>query len=408
VGSVHRGRRGMNVPRRGRAGRVLPVVVALGGALPVARVLTKYGVTVYGSDFGYSVDRLSRLVSRPPWGYDAGLDDRFLRLLVDFAEQCPVMPVLIPTADAVIEFVTLHYEVLSAHYHVASVYAPGQGEAFLAKREFYRLCDQAGIKYPATIFGDEGPIAPDEVERVLRFPVIVKPNLIHRWKQTLKGEKVIEVTSAADLRMVMASYPGLVEDSMLQEVIPGPESKIYLFKACLDRDGEVLDTFTGRKLRQYPPMYGSASLAESVECPEVEELSLRFFDRIRVHGLGGAEFKWDPRDGEFKMIEVNMRPQLWEDLIRASGKDMLWVHYCDLIGLPVHKTPLQVNGVRWVHLTRDVVSALWFMRRRELTVKEWFGGYRRDMVDALMAPADPLTIPGALGYAAFQFVHYKL
>ena len=386
----------------------LPPVVAVGGALAVARVLTKYGVRVYGSDFGFSVDRVSRHVKRPPWGYTAELDQDFLEALVGFARGFGTKPVLIPTADAVIEFITQHYAILSSAYHLSSVYAPGVSRSFLAKRDFYRLCDQAGISYPRTIFGDESGIDPETVSQHLRFPVIVKPNLIHKWKQTLRGNKVMEVNSAADLRAVMVHFPGLVEDSMLQEVIPGPEDNIYLFKGCFDRKGQVLDYFTGRKLRQYPPMYGSASLAESVDNPQVRDLSLQFFDRIRVHGIGGTEFKWDPRDNEFKMIEVNMRPQLWEDLTRAAGKDLLWVHYCDLVGRPIESTGDQVNGVRWVHLTRDAVAALWFLRRGELTVTKWLKGYRWGMVDALMQFTDPLTIPGALGYAVFQFVHYKV
>lgn len=386
----------------------LPPVVAIGGALAVARVLTKYGVTVYGSDFGFSVDRVSRLVRRPPWGYTALLDEGFLAALVRFAEQCPVRPVLIPTADAVMEFLTRNYKALSSRYHIAEVYAPGVGQKLLAKRDFYRLCERARVSYPRTHFGDGAPITLTELRNSLRFPIIVKPNLIHEWKQTLRGKKVVEVSSDTEFAEVMRRYPGLVEDSMLQEVIPGPEENIYLFKGCFDRSGRLLDWFTGRKLRQYPPMYGSGSLAESAERPEVKDLSLQFFAAVPVHGLGGAEFKWDPRDSEFKMIEVNMRPQLWEDLTRASGKDLLWTHYCDLVGRPLPAPSVQRNGVRWVHLTRDIVSALWFLKKRKLSLRGWMSGYRWGMVDALMQFRDPLTIPAALAYAVYQFIHYRL
>lgn len=387
---------------------MMPPVVAAGGGLPVGRALKPHGICVYGTDIVFFLDRFSRVVERPPWGYKASLDDSFVKTLLDFASGSATRPVLLPTADHFIDFITRNFAALSKAFVIPGSCAPGISERFLAKRDFYRMCDEAGIAYPKTLFFAGEAVDPEKVARELRFPVIVKPNLIHRWKKTLRGHKVIELHSPKELEGVMRRYPGLVEDSMLQEVIPGPEDRIFIFKGCFDRSGRVLDVFTGRKLRQYPPIYGSASLAESIENKEVLELSLRFFERVPVHGLGGTEFKWDERDRQYKMIEVNMRVQTWEDLVRASGKELLWMHYCDLVGFPLPKPRPQRNGVRWVHLTRDVVSAFYFMRRGELTPWQFVRGYRLDMVDALMAISDPLTIPAALAFGAYQFVTYKL
>ena len=42
--------------------------------------------------------------------------------------------------------------------------------------------------------------------------------------------------------------------------------------------------------------------------PEVEPLGFRLLKSMGYHGIASVEFKRDPRDGQFKLMEVNMAP----------------------------------------------------------------------------------------------------
>lgn len=378
-----------------------------GIGLAVGRALARHGVKVYGIDTGFSVGRFSKYIEKPSWGYSILLDQKLLDNLVMFSRQFDTKPVFIPTYDVMIEFVAQNFDVLKEYYHLHGVYSPEISFKFLNKKEFYTMCEDFNIPYPRTIFLNGG-ITIGEIWDRMKPPFIIKPHMRHKWKRQLRGEKVILINTRNEFDKILQQYPDLMGKAMVQEVIPGPESNIYLFKGYFDRSGKLVDYFTGRKLRQFPPMFGSGSLVESIPGEEVKEASMKFFQNVKVHGLGGIEFKHDPRDGKLKMIEINMRPQTWEDITRVSGKELLWLSYCDLVGLPCHNNGQQIFGIKLVDLIPDTVSALWFMSKKRLSFREWFKSYKGRKAYALIDLKDFGTLFGAISYSILQFTRYRV
>ncbi len=154
--------------------------------------------------------------------------------------------------------------------------------------------------------------------------------------------------------------PEDVSNWLVQEVIPGPESNIYLFAGYFDHTGEPVQTFTARKLRQYRPGFGSASLAISETDPKVLELSVKFLRSIRFKGICGMEFKIDPRDGRMKVIEINPRPCLWFNLTHSAGKRIVETAYLDFIGEKFPPEATQKDGILWRHTLKDIYSKLFY------------------------------------------------
>jgi D-aspartate ligase len=328
--------------------------------------------------------------------------------LVKFASRFDRKVVLIPSSDVFIEFVSEHFEVLSDYFCLQSSLQSKVCKNYLNKREFYLLCDRFGVPYPKTIYLTGSETA-DYLSDRLRFPVILKPNLIHRWKRYLRGRKVININSKAELEELLGREKELLKDSMLQEVIPGSEDNIYLFKGYFDDTGRLLASFTGRKIRQYPPLFGSGSYAVSCGAKEVKDISVNFLKRAGFKGICGTEFKYDPRDKMFKMIEVNIRPQLWEDLTRVAVREIIWVAYCDLAGLDIPKLPPQRNGVIWTYLMRDIVSGLWHVRRKNCNLTSWLASYVKKLdTDALIDFRDLPLLMRLPGYALREFLTFKV
>ena len=375
----------------------------------VARILRRHGVEVYGADIsGRAIGKFSKYVKNPDFGYEVSLNEGLIDDLINFSSKFDRKIVLIPSSDVFIEFVSNHFEVLSNYYFLQSSLKPEICKNYLNKNKFYLLCDNFDVAYPKTVYltGSENA---DYVLKRLRFPMILKPNLIHKWKRYLRGNKVISINNRTELEKLLEKEKELLRNSMLQEVILGPEENIYLFKGYFDNTGKLLASFTGKKIRQYPPLFGSASYAVSCEAKEVEDLSINFLKRAEFRGLCGTEFKYDLRDEEFKIIEINIRPQLWEDLTRVAKKEIVWVAYCDLAGLRIPTLTQQNNGKVWAYLMRDVISGAWHVKNGNCKLTSWLSSYLRKIdTDALIDFNDFSLLLRLPIYAMKEFFIFKV
>ena len=121
---------------------------------------------------------------------------------------------------------------------------------------------------------------------------------------------------------------------MVQELIPGGDDELYTVGSYIAADGAVLGLFSGRKLRQSPPGIGTCRVGEAVWVQENVDAALRLLRAFDFHGVSQVEFKRDPRDGRFKLMEVNPRLWLWHGLAAALGVDFARIAYLDLLGRP--------------------------------------------------------------------------
>ena len=382
------------------------VLCLSGTGIAVGRILSKHGVDVYGAAAAQDLfGGFSKYIKKPFFGYKVSLNERLLDNLIEFSRKLQVKPVLFPCSDDFIEFISRYFDCLNEHYLMQESFAPNIMPKFLDKKDFYRICEEHDIPYPTTILLT-GKESISDITAQLRFPIILKPYLIHKWKLYLKGKKVILINNSKELEEVFTTHKLLLKDSMLQEVIPGPEENIFIFKCYYSKEGKLLSSFTGRKIRQYPPNFGSGSLAESLPNEDVERLSMNFLRKLKFHGLCGTEFKYDSRDDEYKIIEINIRPQLWEDLTRVAEREVVWVTYCDLAGIDIPPQGEQKNDVKWSYLTRDIVSSLWHIRRGNVGVSEWIKSYAKVRTDALIDFQDIRLLLNIPTYTFYQFYKY--
>ena len=122
--------------------------------------------------------------------------------------------------------------------------------------------------------------------------------------------------------------------------------------------------------------------------PEVAEMSIELLRRLKFHGICGTEFKKDPRDGRFKMMEINLRPTLWFSIIEASGIEVIYAIYQDLIGSSFLQSGCQSNGVKWIYTARDLVSSLYYLLQGDLTPGTWLRSLRGKKAHAIFARDD--------------------
>src|SRR6202021_3943800 len=96
---------------------------------------------------------------------------------------------------------------------------------------------------------------------------------------------------------------------------------------------KVHSSLVARRNRQHPHEFGrAATYVESIELPAIEELSERFLKAINYYGLVEVEFKQDPRDGKFKLLDVNARTWGFHSIGAPAGVDFPYILYADQTG----------------------------------------------------------------------------
>ena len=372
--------------------QILPLAVICGASatgLGVGRDLGRRGVSVVFADFeSFRPGFVSRYVSKDESAIIAKSEDDLIEKLVALGSRQPVKPVLFQTTDQMVLTIAQHRERLSQHFLIADSTRPGIADVVTDKKTFYELCVKHGVVSPRTAF-------PETLEQALTvksefdFPVIIKPIHGHLWRERLKGRKLLTADSPDELEQIVRKFADDIRELMIQELIPGPESNLWIGGFYLrQRDGEPGAIFTGRKLRQHPPGFGSASLADACQNEDVVQLSVKFLKETGYRGVCGTEFKFDERDSQYKMVEVNPRQTLWFALIDAAGIPLNYYAYCDLAGLPLPDVGSLRDGTKWILFEKDLITSIGYILKGKLGVFQWLGSYRNIRAHAVMSLSD--------------------
>jgi D-aspartate ligase len=260
--------------------------------------------------------------------------------------------VLFPVSDEYVEILSANREVLESIYRVTT--APLDVTRFaLDKRLTYRRADELKIDSPWTAFGH----SVEEIEaECVPYPAILKPAVNHHFfPQT--NIKALPVENREGLRRAFQQMSQYIppNEILVQERIPGSGENQFSYCA-LCRDGHVYASLVAQRRRQYPVDFGNAStFVETTIQPTVEEGGRRFLESIGFDGVAEVEFKFDPRDGHYKILDVNLRIWGWHTLGKAAGIDFAYLLWRQAVGLPA--TPVGARrDVSWMREITDIVA----------------------------------------------------
>ncbi len=244
---------------------------------------------------------------------------------------------------------------------------------------------KAGIDIPMTAFV-HGPEDLEEAAACIRFPALFKPVQAQEMRRRF-GFKVILIPTPGDLAPAYEKAR-VCGPLLLQEIVPGEDDAFYTCGVYQNASSQPLGIFVSRKVRQHPPGFGEARIAESDWVDEVAEVTLQFLSALSFHGVSGTEFKRDPRDGRLKLMEVNARHWLHHPLATAAGVNLSLIAYSDALGRPL-EGGRQTDGIRWMDFMHEVPDSLSELTRKELSLQACLAGFRNVRLDALYSFDDP-------------------
>jgi predicted ATP-grasp superfamily ATP-dependent carboligase len=291
---------------------------------------------------------------------------------------------LLSTNDEALSALARHHDRLAATYRVLA--PPWEVvRSFVDKERMLEVARTVGADLPRYYGRAEDAAAlPD-----LPFPVLVKPIIGYRFSARF-GCKLFVVNDREELRRAVARLAEAGTSGQVFDFVPGPDSQIHCHCTYVGADGEPSAGVTVRKIRQSPPFFGVARVAEVVDVDRgMRDATVEMLRRIGHRGFAAAEFKLDPRDGRFRFIEVNGRSVLYNGLLRRAGLDLAALAWTEAMeGRPVRVQPRLWPGV-WIHLHADVLySALW-RRQDPISLGAFWEPYRRPKEFAVWSAADP-------------------
>jgi D-aspartate ligase len=300
--------------------------------------------------------------------------------------------ILLPLDDISAVAVGEHQEVLSSRFRFP-LQPQGLRRRLASKAALATVCEEFGVPTPETTLIASREEAHSFTER-FGYPVVLKR--AETWGEIAdpKAPSVLVVNGPSELRQayerMRAKSASDVPNVLGQEYIPGDSDSVWMFNGYFDSDSRCLAAFTGQKLRQCANGAGQTALGVCVDNQTVTDLAIRLMEGVGYRGIVDMGFRFDARDGAYKLLDVNPRVGSTFRLFSApDGADVVRAMYLDLTGRSVPPAAA-VPGRTWLDEPHDVAAALRLVRARKLSLREWARSVGRVDEVAWWAKDDPV------------------
>lgn len=373
-------------PKPSPKGKVGAVIV--GGdfhGLGIIRSLGRHGVPLCVVDDEYSIGRFSKYTTFTVRAPNLRKEQETVDFLISIGRKMHLDGwVLFPTRDEHVAAFSRHRAALSELFRVPTPEWETTKWAW-NKWNTYSMAEKLGIPIPKTWC----PRTVEEIDAIdAEFPLAVKPSVKEDFFYATKA-KAWRANNRDELKTLFKSASGHVgqNEVLVQEIIPGDGTRQFsscVFMKC----GQVIGSMQAQRWRQHPPEFGrAATFVESVDLPIVEELTLRFLRAINYYGLAETEYKLDPRDGKYKLLDVNARTWGFHALGSPAGVDFSYLLYADQVGEPVR--PCQGrSGVGWVRMVTDIPTSLSDIWAGRLRTKAYLRSLRDFEIESVYSKDD--------------------
>jgi predicted ATP-grasp superfamily ATP-dependent carboligase len=364
--------------------------VVMGGdfhGLAIVRSLGRRGVPIVIVDDEYSIGRFSKYATRAVRAPTLRRGKEAVDFLLDLGPKMDLKGwVLFPTRDEHVAAFSRYKAPLSEMFRVPTPEWEITKWAW-NKWNTYTMAQQLGIPIPRTWC----PRTLEDIDKIdAEFPLGVKPSVKEDFFYATKA-KAWRANSREELRDLFQKALGHVgsNEVLVQEIIPGGGT--CQFSCCMFiKDGEPIGTMEAQRWRQHPPEFGrAATFVESIDLPVIEEPTLRFLRAIKYYGLAEVEYKLDPRDGKYKLLDVNARTWGFHALGSPAGVDFSYMLYADQVGEPVENCRGR-SGVGWIRMVTDIPTSLQGICAGRLDLRTYLRSLRDFKIESVFSSEDLL------------------
>ena len=315
----------------------------------------------------------------PPMAQDEAVAAALLQVGNQLSAQLGRRIPLMYGSDDALELIYKHRERLE-RYFLFMLNEPRVGNSLIAKDRFQRLGMQRGLPVPRELlFDGDGPgtLAGTAAQ------VLVKPRNKVDWHhstlcQRLFGgdgkARIFESGAAAAANADVAAFR---EQLTFQEYLPGDDHDLWSFHGLADETGEVLASFIGRKCRTYPTLTGESAFIELAHDDSLERIGRDVARQCPLQGVFKMDFKRDPRNGRWYLLEINARYTLWHYLAASNGLNLMRAAYDFMVDGRMPAVARPSTTYRWLSLDLDFRAYRELAARGEITLTQWISSIVR-------------------------------
>jgi D-aspartate ligase len=364
------------------------------GPLGIMRTLQPWGVRVYSlATDSPSIPNASRLCAGT---FAIGRDGRpvgqpphaILESLLTAGRRLGEGVVLVPGSDEWSVFVARHGLELRDTFRFPEM--PLElVDGLASKKGLFELASKYGLPTPRILV----PATEDELAAAaeeLQFPVMLKPIESRPGRQ---GMELVPTRQELLPRYRAIDDPGNI---LCQEYIPGGDQDVWVFNGYFDWESRCLAAFTGRKIRQHPAHMGLIALGVCERNDEVRRQTEQFLAEVGYRGVVDIGYRWDRRDGRYKVLDINPRlGGAFRLFVDRRGLDVMRAMYLDLTGRSVPEVE-QKDGRKWLLEAAEILSLGHYRRDDGLTFRAWLRSLRGLEEGATFSVNDPLPFVVAM------------
>ena len=362
------------------------------------RSLGELGIPVYVIDTVHCLAQHSKYCKKyykcPPYH-----SVEFIDFLLDLGKKENLSGwMLIGSNDHIVENLSLNKNRLQQYYKML---VPDKSQLYniINKKNLLKVAKACGTSIPETCYPENL-----EVAKHFRYPLLVKGNRgLSFFKAT--HQKAIQVDDYQSLLRVFNDLHDTVQldDVMIQELIPSTSGNKVVSFTCFAEKGEIKTYWMGRKVREHPIKYGTATCAESVFQNEVLKEAAPLVRALEYTGVCEIEFMLDERDGKYKLIEINPRTWLWVGLAKRCGIDYAKMMYKYLNDIPQVFPRGYKVGIKWINWITDIFFGIKAIRGKILNTRDYLSSLKGERTKAIWSWKDPfpgIVFPFMLFYIA--------
>ena len=320
----------------------------------------EYGVTSLAIGKGaLAATANSRLVKMAVVEPNLEDDAVFVRTLTDFAKaHTGKTLVLVSCGDNYTGLMARARAALEPYYKFACP-TPELVAELDTKEFFYQACERHGLPYPRT-FGCTNENY-KTVELPFPFPCIIKAsNSVAYWNCKFPHKKKVFVAQNKEefTAILNAIYGSSYKDHLiLQEYIPGDDSQMRVMNCYCGSDKKVKLIALGQALLEEHSPEGIGSYAAIINTRDdaLAQQMKDFLEGIGYVGFANFDMKLDPRDGKYKLFEMNLRQGRSSFFVTASGYNLAKWLADDVIYRKEQPLTIADNKVLWSIIPKGVI-----------------------------------------------------
>ena len=233
------------------------------------------------------------------------------------------------------------------------------------KATFYRMCEQYGLPHPKTMtVTAEDVEAGRHTQLPFAYPVAMKPANSVEWLDVdFEGRRkayIFENPQELDVMIRRAYGAGYRSEMIIQDFIPGDDSRMRVLNAYVDHHHRVRMMFLGHPLLEDPSPVAAGNYAAIM--PDfnqgVFDRIKRFLEQIEYEGVANFDMKYDERDGEYKLFEINLRQGRSSYFVTLNGFNLAKYFVDDLVeDTPFDGETVYGRGSKlWLEIPRSVFA----------------------------------------------------